>query len=282
MLFLLSAIGGLLVSVPLAMAVTRYPKLLLWEEPLQHPDNGQPPAAECGNKNGFSLLYPGPCCLQCGHRFAPRYCLPLIGSMLLRQRCPRCHEQLPAAGIAVEFLYPLLCIACVWHFGESWQLLAAVLFVGLLLLLAAVDQQCLLLPDTPVMLLLWSGLLFNSFGMFVSAEAAIAGAIGGWLLLWLTFQSFLLLTGREGLGYGDFKLLAALGAWLGWQALPMILLIASCSAACWGLILIMRRRHHRQQPLPFGPWLAAAGILVLLSPLPIDKSLETLLRTLWL
>ena len=160
-----------------------------------------------------------------------------------------------AAGIAAGF--------AAWHFGPVWVALAAMLFLWCMIALALIDFDTQLLPDSITLPLLWAGLLFNMRGTFVDLQSAVIGAAAGYLLLWSVYWGFKLLTGKEGMGFGDFKLLAAIGAWLGWKALPLVVLLSSLVGSVVGVVLIVLARRGREVPMPFGPYLAAAGVIAL-------------------
>jgi leader peptidase (prepilin peptidase)/N-methyltransferase len=164
----------------------------------------------------------------------------------------------------VELLTGLVSAVVAWHFGFSWTALGALILVWSLIALAAIDFDTQLLPDSITLPLLWTGLAFNLNGAMTDLSSAVTGAMIGYLALWSVFWAFKLTTGKEGMGYGDFKLLAALGAWLGWQMLPVIVLLSSIVGAIVGIALIVFARHGRNNPIPFGPYLAAAGIIALL------------------
>ena len=164
----------------------------------------------------------------------------------------------------MEALTALLSITVVWVLGLDWQLTAALILTWGLIVLSFVDLDHMLLPDVITLPLLWLGLLVNLAGGFCDISSAVIGAVSGYLVLWFIFHAYRMVSGREGFGYGDFKLLAALGAWLGWQMLPLVLLLASLSGAVLGIALILLTRREAQQPLSFGPYLAAAGWIALL------------------
>ncbi len=162
-----------------------------------------------------------------------------------------------------EAVTGILSAYAVWHFGPSTQAIAALLLIWAMLALTGIDLDTQLLPDTITLPLLWLGLLFNLFGTFTDLHSAVIGAILGYLCLWSVFWLFKLATGKEGMGYGDFKLLAALGAWLGWQMLPAIVLFSSIVGATVGIALILTSKQGRNTPIPFGPYLSAAGLIIL-------------------
>jgi leader peptidase (prepilin peptidase)/N-methyltransferase len=212
----------------------------------------------------ISLIHPPSTCPHCGTRIKPWHNVPILGWLWLRGRAACC-------GGPISMQYPLveaLCLAasllCAEHFGYSPQLAASLVFTWMLLALAVIDFNTHFLPDALTLPLLWLGLLLSLAGVFTHPAAGILGAAAGYLSLWSVYHVFRLLTGREGMGYGDFKLLAALGAWMGWQALPMIILLSSLVGSVVGVSLILMRRLEREQPIGFGPYLAGAGFLALL------------------
>jgi leader peptidase (prepilin peptidase)/N-methyltransferase len=212
----------------------------------------------------FNLVVPRSRCPRCGAAIAARDNIPVLSWLWLRGRCRHC-------GVAISWRYPLmelasgaLAVLVVMQFGAGWQGLAALVLAWALLALTAIDLDHQLLPDVITLPLLWLGLLINVSGTFVPLADAVIGAVCGYLVLWGVYWLFRLATGREGMGYGDFKLLAALGAWFGWEALPPVLLIASLSGALYGTAAILGRRRARRAPFAFGPFLALAGWLVLL------------------
>ena len=217
------------------------------------------PAAE-----RLSLALPGSRCPHCGHALRARENIPLLSYLFLRGRCSACAQPIGARYPLVEAGTALLSILVVWHFGVTWEAGAALILTWGLIVLAGIDIDTQLLPDSITLPLLWLGLLLSLAGGFASPRDAILGAALGYLFLWTIYQGFKLITGREGMGYGDFKLFALFGAWLGWQALPMILILSSVVGAVIGLALLTRRGQDRHTPLPFGPYLAAAGWLALL------------------
>ena len=183
---------------------------------------------------------------------------------MLRGRCSHCDAHISLRYPAVEALTALLSITVVWVLGLDWQLAAALILTWGLIALSFVDLDHMLLPDVITLPLLWLGLLVNLAGGFCDIGSAVIGAVSGYLVLWIIFHVYRMISGREGFGYGDFKLLAALGAWLGWQMLPLVLLLASLCGAVIGITLIMLTPREARQPLPFGPYLAVAGWIVLL------------------
>lgn len=262
-----AAVIGLIFGSFLSVVVYRLPIMLQrdWEREL-HALTDKADTASGGTAAplvAFNLCVPASNCTECGHPLRVWENLPLIGFLLLRGRCSAC-------GTPIGWIYPILecaaailALACLWHFGASWQALAAFGLGLTLLALATIDARTGLLPDALTLPLLWAGLLVNLNGVFTSLEAAIIGAAAGYVTLWSVYWLFRWATGKEGIGYGDFKLFAALGAWLGWQWLPPILLIAALTGACVGLTALALGRISRAQALPFGPYLAAAAGVVL-------------------
>ncbi|MFQ2093978.1 prepilin peptidase [Aeromonas taiwanensis] len=212
----------------------------------------------------YNLMVPRSACPHCGHAITAIENIPLLSWLWLRGRCRECRAPISARYPLVELLTALLSVAMAATLAPGWSVLAALLLTWSLVALTFIDLDKMLLPDQITLPLLWGGLLFNLLGGFVPLVDAVIGAMAGYLVLWSLYWSFKLLTGKEGMGYGDFKLLAALGAWLGWQALPIILLLSSLVGAVIGITLIALRKHHQGNPIPFGPYLAIAGWIALL------------------
>lgn len=212
----------------------------------------------------YNLMVPRSACPHCGHAITAIENIPLLSWLWLRGRCRECQAPISARYPLVELLTALLSVAIAATLAPGWSVLAALLLTWSLVALTFIDLDKMLLPDQITLPLLWGGLLFNLLGGFVPLVDAVIGAMAGYLVLWSLYWSFKLLTGKEGMGYGDFKLLAALGAWLGWQALPIILLLSSLAGAIIGIGLILLRNHHQGKPIPFGPYLAIAGWITLL------------------
>ena len=212
----------------------------------------------------YNLMVPRSACPHCGHAITAIENIPLLSWLCLRGRCRECRAPISARYPLVELLTALLSVAIAATLAPGWSVLAALLLTWSLVALTFIDLDKMLLPDQITLPLLWGGLLFNLLGGFVPLVDAVIGAMAGYLVLWSLYWSFKLLTGKEGMGYGDFKLLAALGAWLGWQALPIILLLSSLVGAVIGITLIALRKHHQGNPIPFGPYLAIAGWIALL------------------
>ncbi|EHK5439299.1 prepilin peptidase [Aeromonas hydrophila] len=212
----------------------------------------------------YNLMVPRSACPHCGHAITAIENIPLLSWLWLKGRCRECQTPISARYPLVELLTALLSLVVAATFAPGWGLLAALLLTWVLVALTFIDLDKMLLPDQLTLPLLWGGLLFNLAGGFAPLADAVIGAMAGYLVLWSLYWAFKLLTGKEGMGYGDFKLLAALGAWLGWQALPIVLLLSSLVGAFIGIGLILLRNHHQNKPIPFGPYLAIAGWIALL------------------
>lgn len=259
---LLAGITGLLVGSFLNVVIWRLPKMLErdWREQA-HDILGLPGETPLPT---YNLLLPHSQCPHCGHRIRAWENIPLLSYVFLRGRCSAC-----AAAISPR--YPLTELACgllsafvAWHFGFGWPAGLMLILSWGLLAMSLIDAEHQILPDVLVLPLIWLGLIVNSFGLFVSLHEALWGAIAGYGLLWSVFWLFKLITGKDGMGYGDFKLLAMLGAWGGWQILPLTILLSSLVGAIIGLMLLRWRHAKTSTPIPFGPYLAIAGWIALL------------------
>jgi len=212
----------------------------------------------------FSLVYPGSRCPSCGTDIKPWQNIPILSYLLLRGRCGSCKASIGIRYPLVEAFTAIATVTVGVYIPWGPSLLAYLLLTWSLIALAGIDIDTQLLPDNITMPLLWGGILFHLMTGTLPLENVVAGAIAGYLLLWSIYWIFKLITGKEGMGYGDFKLLAALGAWLGWQSIPLIILLSSAVGAVLGIIILALQGKDRSQPLPFGPYLAAAGWITLL------------------
>jgi len=212
----------------------------------------------------LSLSHPPSHCPACGHRIRPWENVPVLSFLLLRGRCSACGAAISWRYPLVEALTAVLSLIVVWHFGPTAQAAAALVLTWGLIALAGIDADTQLLPDNITLPLLWLGLLLSLVPVFVDSGSAIIGAVAGFLSLWLVFHGHRLLTGKEGMGQGDFKLLALFGAWMGWQTLPQIVLLSALPGAVFGIALIAAGRSGRETPIPFGPFLAISGWINLL------------------
>jgi leader peptidase (prepilin peptidase) / N-methyltransferase len=212
----------------------------------------------------FNLLSPASHCPACGHRIRAYENIPVASYMFLRGRCAACHARIPLRYPLVEIATAILSVVTAMHFGYTQQTVAALTFSWVIIPLCVIDYDVQLLPDCITLPLLWAGLALSLAGIFIDSHSSIIGAMSGYLCLWAIYHLFKLVTGREGMGYGDFKLLAAIGAWVGWQALPVVILFSSVVGATAGIFLILVKGRQRSQPIPFGPFLASAGWITLL------------------
>ncbi len=251
---------GLLIGSFLNVVIHRLPKMM--EADWHH---------QCADLRGetgavtprYNLWVPRSACTQCGHQITALENIPLVSWLWLRGRCSACGTPISVRYPLVELLTALLSAAVAWKWGLSMQTLGALLLVWTLIALAFIDFDTTLLPDSLTLPLLWLGLLFNLNGHFASLHDAVIGAIAGYGVLWSVYWVFKLVTGKDGMGFGDFKLLAAIGAWLGWQLLPVTLLLSSVVGAIVGIAMIVLVKHDRRVPIPFGPYLAGGGLVAL-------------------
>lgn len=212
----------------------------------------------------FNLNYPASHCPGCNHKIRPWENIPVLSWLLLRGRCSSCDTPINLRYPIIEAITGLLSLLVALHFGVSWATAGALFLTWALIALSMIDFDTQLLPDNITLPFLWLGLLLSLAVIFTDPRSAIIGAAVGYLSLWSVYQLFKRLTGKEGMGYGDFKLLAMLGAWLGWQYLPQIILLSALVGAIVGISLIVLRGRDRNIPIPFGPYLAAAGWISLM------------------
>lgn len=251
---------GLVVGSFLNVVIHRLPRMMEAEWRAQCAElSGETPA----EAPTYNLAVPASACPHCGHRIGVLENIPLVSWLVLRGRCSACHAPIGVRYPLVELVSGLLSAAVVWQFGLTLAGAGALLLVWFLLALAAIDLDTQFLPDDLTLPLIWLGLAFNLGGAFVPLEEAVIGAMAGYLALWTVYWAFRLATGREGMGMGDFKLLAALGAWLGWQMLPLILLLSSLVGAVVGIGMVVLVKHDHRVPIPFGPYLAGGGLIAL-------------------
>ena len=253
---------GLMVGSFLNVVIHRLPKMMERDWQIQCAELRGETAA--GPAVRYNLVVPRSACPACGHRISALENVPVLSWLALRGKCRGCGTAISPRYPIIELLTGVLSGYLAARFGFGLPLLGALAFVWALIAAAFIDLDTTLLPDDITLPLLWLGLLFNLNETFVPLPAAVIGAAAGYLALWSVYWGFKLLTGKEGMGYGDFKLLAAIGAYLGWQALPSVILLSSVVGAGVGIALIVFARHGRGTPIPFGPYLAAAGVLALL------------------
>jgi leader peptidase (prepilin peptidase) / N-methyltransferase len=251
---------GLCVGSFINVVVHRLPKILERRWRADCADLAGRPAPD---EPVYNLAVPRSACPACGHRISAVENIPLVSWLALSGRCRACKVRIPARYPLVELLGGLLAAAAIWRFGPTAQGAAACVLLWTLLALTFIDVDTQYLPDDLTLPLLWGGLIANLAGLFVPLQEAVVGAVAGYLVLWTIYWLFKLIRGKEGMGYGDFKLLGALGAWLGWKMLPLIVLLSSAVGAVVGIALIVFRGRDHQIPLAFGPYLAAAGAIAL-------------------
>ncbi len=257
----ISIFFGLCVGSFLNVVIHRLPKMMerQWRvECAELAGNPAPPAET------YNLVVPRSACPRCGHRITALENIPIASYLMLRGRCSACKARISPRYPVVEALAGMLAGYIAWRYGPGAALFGALIFAWVMLALTFIDLDTFYLPDSITLPLLWLGLLFNLGATFTDIGSAVIGAAAGYLVLWIVFWSFKFATGKEGMGYGDFKLLAAIGAWLGWKTLPLVILLSSFVGAVVGIGLIVFARHGRNVPIPFGPYLAVAGLVALL------------------
>ena len=259
-LFVLAGLLGLIVGSFLNVLIYRLPKMMQTEWEAQCAVLRNEPASE---RPRYNLMLPRSACPHCHHQITAAENIPVFSWLLLRGKCSACQAKISPRYPVVELVTGLLSIAVVWKFGATWQTLGGLLFVWALIALAFIDFDTSLLPDSLTMPLIWLGLLFNISTSFAPLSHAVVGAMVGYLILWSIYWLFKLVTGKEGMGYGDFKLLAAIGAWLGWELLPVTILLSSVVGTIVGISMIVLIKHDRRVPIPFGPYLAGGGLVAL-------------------
>jgi leader peptidase (prepilin peptidase)/N-methyltransferase len=257
------AVFGLAIGSFLNVVIHRLPKMMEDDWRAQCAElSGAPELVAAGR---YNLLVPRSHCPSCKTPLRAFDNVPLVSWLVLRGKCGHCGARISARYPVVEALTALLSAAVAWRFGFGWPTALALVFTWSLIALTFIDADTTLLPDDITLPLLWLGLAANLFSSFAPLNEAVIGAIAGYLALWSVYWLFKLATGKEGMGYGDFKLLAALGAWMGWKALLPIVLLSSVVGAVVGIVLIVLARRGREIPIPFGPYLAAAGLIVMLA-----------------
>ncbi len=252
---------GLMVGSFLNVVIHRLPLMMERDWRAQSRDYlGKPPVEE----TPLTLAKPASRCPHCGHKIRFYENVPVLSYLWLRGKCASCQISISTRYPLIELLTGILSVVVAWHFGFGLQAGAALLLTWALIALSMIDIDHQLLPDAITLPLLWLGLALSLFPVFADMRSGLIGAIAGYLALWTVYQLFKLVTGKEGMGFGDFKLLAALGAWMGWQALPVIVLLSSAVGALLGGAMIAMQGRDRAQPIPFGPYLAIAGWIALL------------------
>jgi len=251
---------GLVVGSFLNVVIHRLPRMLEqgWRAECAELSGNPLPSGET-----FNLVLPRSRCPHCGHPIRAIENVPVLSYLALRGRCAACNARISPRYPVVEALAGALAGYVAMRFGASAAAAGAMLFVWTMIALAFIDLDTFYLPDNLTLPLLWTGLLFNIGATFTDLTSAVIGAAAGYLVLWIVFWAYKLATGKEGMGYGDFKLLAAIGAWLGWKMLPLVILLSSFVGAVIGIGLIVLARRGRNVPIPFGPYLAIAGLIAL-------------------
>lgn len=220
----------------------------------------------------FNLIKPDSTCPNCGHKIRAWENIPVISYLFLRAKCSNCKTSISFRYPFIEILTAALSAICAWHFGFNLAGMSAIVLSWALISLAWIDYDTQYLPDQITLPFIWLGLLLNLDNTFTDIHSSVIGAIAGYLSLWTVYQVFKLLTKKEGMGFGDFKLLALLGAWMGWQLLPLIIILSSLVGSVIGVSLILFKKHQREKPIPFGPYLAIAGWIALVWGDQINQS----------
>jgi leader peptidase (prepilin peptidase)/N-methyltransferase len=263
---LIAGLFGLLIGSFLNVVIHRLPKMMQRES-----DNYC--AVEAGkeevHKERYNLMVPRSACPHCHHQITALENIPVVSYLVLRGKCSHCKAPISPRYPAIELLTGALSALLVWKLGTGWQGLGGLFFLYSLVALTFIDADTQLLPDDLTYPLIWAGLLININGTYVSLHNAVIGAAAGYLALWSIYWVYKLVRGREGMGYGDFKLLAALGAWMGWATLPAIVLMASLVGSVAGIALMVANRRGFDYQMPFGPYLAAAGLITFLYREPL-------------
>ena len=264
-LYVTTLILGLLVGSFLNVVIYRLPIMLerQWKQEcsefLKLEEN------QARHNDTLNLVTPRSACPHCGHQITALENIPVLSYLLQKGRCSSCGGKISIQYPLIELLTGVMSVGVVIYFGYSLQALAALFFTWSLVALAIIDLKTTLLPDNITLPLIWAGLILNlQFGLFTDVTSSLYGAVAGYLSLWSLYHVFRILTGKEGMGYGDFKLFAAFGAWLGWQYLPVIIILSSFAGAAIGIALILFRGRDRNIPIPFGPYLAIAGWIALI------------------
>ena len=277
-LLVLTAVVGLVAGSFLNVVAYRLPIMmeLSWRAQAAELDTHAVPVPEHAKTARFDLAWPPSTCPHCGRRIAAIENVPVLSFLVLRGRCAGCGARISVRYPLVETVAAALGVAVAYQFGPSWQTVAALAFTWSLLALTLIDLDHKLLPDSITLPLLWAGLVIAAVPiggqpLFTDLRSSVIGAVAGYLALWVVYQLFKLITGKEGMGYGDFKLLAAIGAWLGWQKLPLVTLASAAVGSLVGVTLIVAGGRSRHVPIPFGPYLAAAGWIALLWGEPLIR-----------
>ncbi len=256
------------ISGVLGLLIGSFLNVVIYRLPIMMENDWQQQCDELNDKEvtetNFNLSTPRSRCPHCNHAITALENIPVVSYLLLAGKCKQCRTPISKRYPLIELLTGILSAVVAWKFGFSWACLGGLFFTWSLVALTFIDVDHQLLPDSITLPLVWLGIFFSFFSIYTDLHASVVGAMAGYLSLWLIFHAFKLATGKEGMGYGDFKLLAALGAWLGWSLLPSIVLLSSLVGAVIGITLIVFRQHQRDIPIPFGPYLATAGWIALI------------------
>lgn len=255
---------GLIVGSFLNVVIYRLPKMLHNEWHRECRKLLEINDAESSTEESYNLVLPRSRCPHCAHKITALENIPILSYVLLAGKCSACKAAISLRYPVIEFLSAAIAILIAWRFGYSVQTLLAIILSWSLLVLTMIDIDEQLLPDDITLPLLWLGLFVNMFSVFTDIYSSLIGAMLGYGIFWSVYMMFKLVTGKEGMGYGDFKLLAMLGAWLGWQMIPLIIVLSSVCGAIIGVGLIVFRAHDKNKPIPFGPYLALAGWIALI------------------
>ncbi|MEL0660804.1 A24 family peptidase [Psychromonas arctica] len=254
----------------LGLLVGSFLNVVIYRLPVMMQRSWEAECAECFpdanikvEQSTFNLVLPRSRCPKCSHLIGSLENIPLVSWLLQKGRCKHCDCKISARYPSIELLTGLMSLAVAYIIPFGWPVFFALIFTWALISLTFIDFDTMLLPDQLTLPLMWLGLLINMSGTFIGLQDAVLGAVFGYLTLWSIYWAFKLLTGKEGMGYGDFKLLAALGAWFGWQALPLIIILSSFAGAIIGIAVIVASKDKQSRPLPFGPYLAIAGWIYL-------------------
>lgn len=261
--YVVATVLGLLVGSFLNVVIYRLPVMMErdWRSECQQylgirPEEKQEPS--------FNLMVPRSRCPNCNHPISAVENIPVLSYVFLGGKCRECRTRISLRYPAVEIVTGTITLVMAMHFGVTLQTLLAVILGWSLITLTLIDYDHQLLPDSITLPVMWLGILSNTFGLFTSLHSSLYGAVAGYMVLWTVYIVFKLVTGKEGMGHGDFKLLAMLGAWMGWQVLPLTIVVSSLIGSIVGISLILFRGHSRAQPIPFGPYLAVAGLIAFL------------------
>ena len=258
-----AGIIGLLVGSFLNVVIHRLPIMMEREWKSQCRELLDQTCSEEESDEVFNLSKPRSRCPKCDHAITAMENIPVISYLLQAGKCKGCGDKISVRYPVVELLTGILTAVVAWRFGFGWPAFGGILLTWALIALSGIDFDTQLLPDSITLPFLWLGIGFNLFGTFTDLQSSVIGAMAGYLSLWSVYWLFKIVTGKEGMGFGDFKLLALIGAWLGWMILPLTIILSSLAGAVIGISLIVFKSHGREVPIPFGPYLAIAGWIAL-------------------